>query len=398
MLASLALILLCGLGLGAVFKKLRLPGLIGMLLTGIALGPFALNLLDASVLSISAELRRIALVIILARAGLSLDVEDLKKIGRPAVLMSFVPACFEMAGTVLLAPRLLGLNLLDSALLAAVVASASPAVIVPRMLHLMDNGYGTDKRIPQMILAGDSVDDVFNIVVFSALLGITKGEAVTAARFATVPVSILSGAAVGVLAGLALSCLFKRAHMRDSAKIAVLLGIAFLLVALEERIGNVLPFSGLLAVMAAGVVLLRKLPIAAGRMSAKLSKLWVGAEVVLFVLVGASVNLQYAAFAGGKTILLLIGVLSARAVGIGLCLLGTPLNRRERAFCMLTGIPKATVQAAIGGIPLAMGLPCGEIILAVAVVSILFTAPLGALLLDISHKRLLTKTGGSLNG
>ena len=375
-----------------LFKKFHMPGLIGMLLTGIVLGPHVLNLLDDSILAISPDLRQLALIIILTRAGLSLDLDDLKKIGRPAILMSFVPACFEMIGTVILAQVLLDLPLLDSAILAAVVASASPAVIVPRMLHLMDTGYGTDKKIPQMILAGDSVDDIFNIVVFTSLIGLARGQDLSAAPFAQVPISILLGILIGVVVGYLLYFLFKKVHMRDSIKVVFLLGVAFLLASSEEMLQGFISFSGLLAVMTIGLILLQKLPNAAKRLSAKYSKLWVGAEVLLFVLVGASVNIGYAASAGLKTILLLICVLIIRAVGILLCLIKTNLNLKERLFCTFTGIPKATVQAAIGAIPLAIGLPNGDIILAVAVVSILFTAPVGALIIDNTYKKLLTKS------
>ena len=391
MLTSLALIFLCGLLLGGLFKKLGLPSLIGMLITGIVLGPYALNLLDGSILAISPDLRQLALIIILTRAGLSLDLEDLKKVGRPAVLMSFVPACFEMLGTVLLGTQLFGLPLLDAAILAAVVASASPAVIVPRMIKLMETGYGTNKKIPQLILAGDSVDDIFNIVVFTALLGLTNGEGISALRFAEIPVSVLLGILVGAAVGFLLTVCFQKVHMRDSAKVVTLLSVAFLLVALEEVVRDVFPFSGLLAVMASGVMMLKSAPAVADRVSAKFSKLWVGAEILLFVLVGASVNIGYATEAGVKTLLLLVLVLLMRAVGILLCLIKTDLTWKERLFCTFTGIPKATVQAAIGGIPLAMGLPNGGLILAVAVVSILFTAPLGAALIDASYKRLLTR-------
>lgn len=392
MLTSLALIFLCGLFLGSIFKKLRLPSLIGMLITGILLGPFVLNLLDDSILGISADLRQLALIIILTRAGLSLDIEDLKKVGRPAVLMSFVPACFEMLGTILIAPKLFSIPLLDAAILAAVVASASPAVIVPRMIKLIETGYGIDKKIPQLVLAGDSVDDMFNIVVFTSLLGLTAGEKVSAFGFVQIPISILSGIGVGVLIGLFMSTFFKKFHIRDSAKVIILLSTAFLLVALEEVIKNRIPFSGLLSVMASGVIILKTIPIAANRISNKFSKLWVGAEVLLFVLVGASVDIRYAPSAGLKTILLLVTVVSIRAIGILICLIKTDLNWKERLFCTFTGIPKATVQAAIGGIPLALGLPNGGIILAVAVFSILFTAPLGAFIIDATYERLLTSS------
>ena len=391
MLTSLALIFLCGLLLSSIFQKLKLPGLIGMLITGIVLGPSVLNLLNSSILSISADLRQIALIIILTRAGLSLDLEDLKKVGRPAVMMSFIPACFEMAGTILLAPRLLNIPVFDAAILAAVVASASPAVIVPRMLGLMETGYGTDKNIPQLILAGDSVDDIFNIVVFTSLIGLKNGGEISAARFFEAPLSVISGIAAGVLAGILLTVLFRKFHMRDSAKVVILLSTAFLLAAAEKSIGKFVPFSGLPAVMVAGIIILKNSPAAAKRISVKFSKLWVGAEILLFVLVGASVNIKYAAGAGLNTIILLFAVLLFRAAGILLCLIKTNLNRKERLFCTFTGIPKATVQAAIGGIPLALGLPNGGIILAVAVLSILFTAPLGAFCLDLTYKRLLAK-------
>ena len=392
MLTSLGFIFLLGLLLGGIFKRLKMPSLIGMLITGVLLGPHVWNVLDGSILSISANLRELALVIILTRAGLSLELDDLKKIGRPAVLMSFVPACFEMSGTLILGHFLMGLPWLDAALLAAVVASASPAVIVPRMLHLMDTGYGTDKRIPQLVLAGDSVDDIFNIVVFTSLLGLSGGMAsVSVAQFAMIPVSILTGIAAGLLLGYLLSLFFGKVHMRDSVKVVVILGIAFLLVAGEDAVRELVPFSGLLSVMAAGVMLLKKRPVVAERLSRKFSKLWVGAEILLFVLVGASVNIEYVSAAGLRTLLLLGVVFLVRGVGTLLCLLRTNLNRKERLFCVFTGMPKATVQAAIGGIPLAMGLPNGELILAVAVLSILVTAPLGAFILDVSYKRLLAK-------
>ena len=394
MLTSLALIFLCGLLLGSIFQKCRLPSLIGMLITGIILGPYALNLLDNSILAISADLRELALIIILTRAGLSLNLEDLKEVGRPAVLMSFIPACFEMLGTILLATKFFSIPLLDAAILAAVVASASPAVIVPRMLKLMETGYGTDKKIPQLILAGDSVDDMFNIVVFTSLLGLTSGEKFSVMRFAQIPISILFGVLAGVLVGLLLVAFLKKYHIRDSAKVVVLLSIAFLLVAMEDAVKSIVPFSGLLSVMAAGVVILRAAPAVANRISAKFSKLWVGAEILLFVLVGASVDVGYASYAGAKTILLLVIVLLFRAAGILLCLIKTNLTPKERLFCTFTGIPKATVQAAIGGIPLAMGLPNGGIILAIAVFSILFTAPLGAFVIDATYKRLLTSSKG----
>lgn len=403
MLTSLALIFLCGLLLGSIFKKLRLPSLIGMLIVGIVLGPYVLNLLDDSILSISADLRELALIIILTRAGLSLDLEDLKKIGRPAMLMSFLPATFEMVGTVLLAQKLFSLPLLDAAVLAAVISSASPAVIVPSMLKLMNKGYGTNKSIPQLILAGASVDDVFNIVVFTSFLSLaekkmnssqltTNTATISPLRFLEVPVAILLGILVGVLMGILLSQLFKQVHMRDSVKVIILLSSAFLLVALEDIAKGVIPFSGLLAVMASGIILLKNIPATAERISSKFSKLWVGAEIMLFVLVGASVNIHYATSAGLKAITMLLVILLFRMAGVFCCLIKTSLNWKERLFCALANLPKATVQAAIGAIPLSIGMASGETILAVAVFSILFTAPLGALVIDSTYKKLLTKT------
>jgi len=390
MFLSLGLIFLGGLFMGVIFNKLKLPSLIGMLIAGIILGPYVLNVLDNSLLMISANLREFALIIILTRAGLSLDFDDLKKIGRPAIMMSFIPACFEMAATIYLAPKLFGLSLLDSAILASIIASASPAVIVPRMLKLMEEGYGIDKNIPQLILTGDTVDDVFNIVVFTSLLSLSVGGNVSIIKFAEIPVAILIGIAVGVLIGLILSELFKKIHMRDSVKVVMLLSIAFLLSALEDiNIG--IPFSGLVAVMASGVTMFRKIPEKAKRLSVKFSQLWVGAEILLFVLVGASMNIEHASSVGFKTILLLAAILCIRALGILVCLIKTNLNWKERLFCTFTGIPKATVQAAIGAIPFTMGLPNGEFILAAAVITILFTAPLGAFIIDNTYKKLLAK-------
>lgn len=389
MLTSLAYIFLLGLLLSKLFQTLRLPGLLGMLLTGILLGPHVLNLLDGSLLSISADLRQLALIIILTRAGLSLDVADLKRVGRPAVLMCFVPACCEMAGMVLLAPRLLGVSLLDAAIMGAVVAAVSPAVVVPKMLSLMEQRRGTGQSIPQLILAGASVDDVFVIVVFTAFTGLAQGESITPASFGQIPVSIVTGLGVGILLGVALAELFRRFHMRDSVKVLLLLSAAFLLVALEDAAAGVVPFSGLLAVMSLGAALQKRRQVVAVRLSAKFSKLWVGAEILLFVLVGATVDLNYALAAGGAAVLTLLGALAFRMAGVFLCLLGTRLNGKERLFCMIAYLPKATVQAAIGSVPLSMGLACGAMVLTVAVLAILVAAPLGAFGIDMTCRRLL---------
>lgn len=389
MLTSLALIFLVGMGFGWLVTRLRLPSLLGMLLTGILLGPYVLNLLDESILGISADLRQLALIIILTRAGLSLKIDDLKKVGRPAVLLCFVPACFEMAGMVVLAPRLLGLSVLDAAILGAVIAAVSPAVIVPKMLRLMELGYGTKHSIPQMILAGASVDDVFVIVMFTAFTGLAQGGTVSPATFVQIPVSIVTGVAFGLLAGVAFGAVYRRIHVRDSVKVVVLLSLSFLFVALENAVKGIVPFSGLLAVMSCGIAVNRRRPELAARLSGKYNRLWVAAEVLLFVLVGATVDIGYAAAAGVAAVLVVLGALVFRMVGVFVCVAGTKLTRKERLFCMLAYTPKATVQAAIGSVPLSMGLGCGQIVLTVAVVAILLTAPLGAFAIDLTYRRLL---------
>ena len=389
MLFSLAVIFLCGMLLGGLCKKLKLPPLLGMLLTGILLGPHALDVLDGSILAISADLRRIALIIILTRAGLNLELADLKRAGRPAVLLCFVPACFEIAGMVLLAPRLLGISVLDAAIMGSVVAAVSPAVIVPKMLNLMEKGYGVKKSIPQLILAGASVDDVFVIVLFTAFTGLAQGGTFSPASILSIPVSIGTGIAAGGLAGILLALFFQKVHIRDSAKVVILLSISFLMIELENRLKGYVPFSGLLAVMSIGIALQKKRYEAAARLSVKYSKLWVAAEVLLFVLVGATVDISYAMKAGAAAVILIFGVLIFRMAGVFFCLLGTDINRKERLFCMIAYMPKATVQAAIGGVPLAMGLGCGKIVLTVAVLAILITAPLGAFGVEQTYKRLL---------
>lgn len=389
MLTSLSLVFLLGMLLSRAFQKIRLPGLLGMLLTGMILGPYALNMLDGSILGISADLRQIALIIILTRAGLSLDIQDLKKVGRPAVLMCFVPACFEIMGMILLAPQLLGISVLDAAIMGAVVGAVSPAVIVPKMLNLMEKGYGVKKSIPQLILAGASVDDVFVIVLFTAFTGLAQGGTFSPASILSIPVSIGTGIAAGGLAGILLALFFQKVHIRDSAKVVILLSISFLMIELENRLKGYVPFSGLLAVMSIGIALQKKRYEAAARLSVKYSKLWVAAEVLLFVLVGATVDISYALKAGAAAVILIFGVLIFRMAGVFFCLLGTDINRKERLFCMIAYMPKATVQAAIGGVPLAMGLGCGKIVLTVAVLAILITAPLGAFGVEQTYKRLL---------
>ena len=391
MLTSLALIFLFGLIFGALFQKLRLPPLLGMLIVGIVLGPYALNWLDDSLLSISADLRQIALIIILTRAGLNLNISDLKKVGRPAILMCFLPACFEILGMLVLAPPLLHISYLDAAIMGAVVGAVSPAVIVPKMLRLMEEGYGTKKSIPQLILAGASVDDVFVIVLFSSFTGLAKGESLSPWRFAEIPISILLGVLLGAALGLLLAFFFQKVHVRDSVKVLLLLSFSFLLVALEDALEGFVPISGLIAVMSLGIALQRKRDIVARRLSLKFSKLWVAAELLLFVLVGATVDLHYAYAAGLPAVILIFGVLLFRMAGVWVCLFKTKLLFKERLFCVLAYMPKATVQAAIGSVTLSMGLSCGNIVLTVAVLAILITAPLGAFLIDLTYKKLLSR-------
>ena len=391
MLFSFALIFLSGIILGSIFNRLKLPQLIGMLLTGIILGPYLLNLLDPKILSISADLRQIALIIILTRAGLNLDINDLKKVGRPAVLMCFLPATLEILGMIIFAPKFLGLGLLDSAILGTVIAAVSPAVIVPKMLKLMEEGYGADRSIPQMIMAGASVDDVFVIVLFTSFIGLASNGTFSMLNLIKIPTSILFGISIGFLCAILLIYLFKKIHMRDSLKVIIILNISFLLVTFEHSLTGIIGFSGLLAIMSMGAGIQGKNTILSKRLSIKYSKLWIAAEVMLFVLVGATVNIKYALGASIPAILLIMTVVVFRMAGVFLCLLGTLLSYKERLFCMIAYCPKATVQAAIGSIPLSMGLPSGNIILTVAVLSILITAPLGAFAIDISYKKLLKK-------
>lgn len=391
MLLSLALIFLVGMSLGKLFQLMGLPQLLGMLLTGILLGPGVLNLLDPTILALSTDLRQIALIIILIRAGLNLDVYDLKKVGRPAILMCFIPACFEIIGMLLLGPRFLGLRLLDAAILGTVIAAVSPAVIVPRMLKLMATNYGTKKSIPQMILAGASVDDVFVIILFTAFMGLAQGESITAAHLLNIPIAIVLGIFVGVLLGIILAKLFTILRMRDTGKVIILLSFSFLLVTCEQWLSGIVGFSGLLAVMALGVTLKQFKPAVTTRLSLKFSKLWSGAEILLFVLVGALIHLDSVRNAGMLAILIVFGSLFFRVIGVFVSLIGTKLNRKEKLFTAIAYTPKATVQAAIGGLPLAMGLASGEIILTVAVLSIVVTAPLGAILMDRTYRSFLSK-------
>lgn len=399
MLTSLALVFLAGLAAAAVCSAIKLPRIIGMLLVGIVLGPHILNVLDGSILSISSELRQMALIIILLKAGLSLDLSDLRQVGRPAVLLSCLPATCELAGYILLAPYLLGVNRIEAAVMGAVLAAVSPAVVVPRMVFLMENRWGTDKSIPQMLLAGASCDDIYVIVLFTTFTGIAQGGNARAADFLNIPVSIVLGIAVGAAAGYALSRFFEAAfarnHMvRGSVKVIIVLSVSFLLVALETVLKGRIALSGLLAVTSMACMLARKTNgEVRARLSEKFGKLWIAAELILFVLVGAAVDIRYVSETGLAAVLMVFAALIFRAAGVVLCLAGTKLSRRERLFCVIAYLPKATVQAAIGSVPLAMGLPCGKIVLSVAVLAILITAPLGALGMDATYRKLLKYEG-----
>lgn len=397
MLTSLALIFLVGLSLSAICKKIKLPGIIGMLITGIVLGPFVLDLLDPSILSISSELRKMALVIILIKAGLSLNLEDLKKVGRPAVLLSFLPALFEILAFVLFAPPMLGVNRTEGALIGAVLGAVSPAVVVPRMVDLIEKKYGTQKSIPQMILAGASLDDVFVIVLFTSFTAMAQGEKASLLDFVNIPVSIVTGTLLGVAFGFLLAWFFETSYahknlVRNSVKVIIVLAAAFLLLTAEEILEKYVAVSGLLAIISMAIVLaMRSVPEVTKRLKEKFGKLWLAAEVILFVLVGSAVDIRYTLEAGLGAVLMIFLGLIFRSVGVWLCMPGTNLNRKERLYCVIAYLPKATVQAAIGSVPLSLGLSCGKMVLSVAVLSILITAPLGAIAMDASYQRLLEK-------
>lgn len=397
MITSLALIFLVGLSMAFICQKIKIPRIIGMLITGIVLGPFVLNFLDPSILKISAELRQMALIIILIKAGLSLDISDLKEIGLPAVLMSFLPAAFEIAGFVIFGPMILGVTRLEAAIMGAVLGAVSPAVVVPRMVELMEKKYGTDKKIPQLVLAGASLDDVFVIVLFQAFVGMAQGNGISVRSFIDVPVSIVLGIALGALVGILLAFIFdlfyRHNHkIRNSLKVILILATSFLLMAIEGWLEPWIAVSGLLAVMSMACFIQKKSSAeVASRLSQKYGKLWLAAEVILFVMVGAAVDVRYTLDAGLGAVIAIFIALGFRSVGVVLCLIGTKLNAKERLYCVISYLPKATVQAAIGSVPLSLGLPCGKLVLSVAVISILITAPLGAFLMDATYMKLLSK-------
>ena len=401
MLTSLALVFLLGLAAAALCSRIGLPRIIGMLLTGILIGPYVLNWLDDSILSISSELRQMALIIILIKAGLSLNLSDLKKVGRPAVMMACVPASCEILAFFLLAPHILGINRIEAAVMGAVLGAVSPAVVVPRMVQLMEEKRGTGQGIPQMILAGASCDDIYVIVLFSTFVGMAQGGSANMMDFVNIPVSIVLGVALGAAVGLLLHLFLEIAYrhgcyVRNSTKVILILGLSFLLMAVEAWLKGIVSVSGLLAVMSMACVLKIKSPEkVTKRLSAKFGKLWIAAEAILFVLVGAAVDIRCAVQAGAAAVLMIALALVFRAVGVSICMLGTGLNRKERLFCVIAYLPKATVQAAIGSVPLSMGLPCGQLVLSVAVLAILITAPLGAIGIDRTAGRLLVQESPS---
>lgn len=397
MLTSLSFIFLVGLAMGAICQKLKLPRIIGMLATGIVLGPYVLNLLDPSILSISADLRKMALVIILLKAGLSLNLDDLKKVGRPAIMMSFVPASFEIIGYLLFAPAILGITRVEAAVMGSVLAAVSPAVVVPRMVQLMETKYGTEKAIPQMIMAGASCDDIFVIVLFTTFLSMAQGGSADIKAFANIPISIILGIILGAIVGYLLYLFFetayaKKHYVRNSMKVIIVLGFSFLLIAIEGWLEGKIAVSGLLAVVSMACVLKMKCTaFVSKRLSEKFGKLWLAAEIILFVLVGAAVDIRYTLDAGLAAVAMIFVALIFRSFGVLLCTVKTNLSVKERAFCVIAYLPKATVQAAIGSVPFAAGLPCGKIVLSVAVMAIIITAPLGAFGMDLTYKKFLTK-------
>lgn len=394
MLTSIALIFLVGMFLGWLFKRLGLPSLVGMIITGILLGPYVFNALDDTILMVSADFRQMALVIILFRAGLSLKLDDFKKIGSSAIFMSFVPAVFEIIGVIILGMSLFDLSLVDAAVMGAVLAAVSPAVVVPSMIHIIERGFGQERRVPQLILAGASMDDVFVIVLFSSFLSLALGGDFSAINLIETPIAIIMGILIGSLTGWLAQAFYKKIHMLDTSKVIMLLSLSFLLLELEELIVGFIPFSGLLAIMALGLTINQLYPELADRLAIKYNKLWLAAQILLFVLVGATVDISYALKAGLLALLLILGALTFRMVGVYVSLLPSSLNKKEKLFTLISYTPKATVQAAIGGIPLAMGLESGQLILTVAVLAILITAPLGSLAIERTYPKLLEREEG----
>lgn len=390
MLSNIALILLSGLALSFIFKKIKIPGLIGLIFIGIIIGPSSLDLLGNQILENSVDIRQIVLIIILTQAGLSLDLEDLKKVGRPAILLSFVPATFEILAVMTLAPLVLGLTLSEAALLGAVLAAVSPAVVVPRMIGLIDKKRGTKSGIPQLILAGSSIDDVYALVLFASFLSMNLSGEFSFSTLLDIPFSILSAVFIGILSGYVLSLLFNKARFNTIIEVLIMLGISLVFVSMDRLFGMI-PFSGILAVVSMALIIYLQIPQRSDNILKVFDQLWIPGEIFLFVLVGASVSIQFAFAAGFMPVILILLALAVRMIGVWTSLIGTHLTKKEKLFSLIAYSPKATVQAAIGGIPLAMGLEAGEIILTVSVLAILITAPLGALGIDSTYKKLLSK-------
>ena len=389
MIFSIAIILLSGIIAGRLAEKAGLPSLLGMILAGIAIGPFCLNIVDSRLLDISRQLRTIALIIILARAGLSLDMKVLRRLGRPALLMCFLPACTEIAAMALLAPIFFDISALDGAIIGTITAAVSPAVIVPKMIKLNSEGAGVQKGIPQLILAGASVDDVIVIVLFSAFASLSAGGSFSLSRFARIPPAIFIGLLAGLAAGYIIGRCLTFFTLNKPVQIILPLCAAFILYSAEDFLSAFIPFSGLIAVMAMGLVLQKSRPEKLPLLSGAWADIWALAQIVLFVLVGTAVNLPYAMGAGISAVVLILLILPIRCIGVQACLVGTDLNFKERLFVSLAYLPKATVQAAMSAVPLAMGLSCGSLALTMAVLAILITAPLGAFLIDKFYKKLL---------
>lgn len=390
MATNLAIIILLGLFTNTLFTKLKMPGLLGMLILGVLLGPYGFNLLQADIMNASADFRKIALIIILLRAGFGIRREDLNKVGTTALKMSCIPGFIEGFFIAFAATKFLEFSFIQGGLLGFIIAAVSPAVVVPQMLNFIEKGIGTNKGIPTLILAGSSIDDVFAITIFSTFLGFYSGSHVNiGVKILGIPISIILGIIAGAVIGFVMIWVFKKYHIRDTKKVLLILGAAIMLTALESLLKNKVEIAGLLGVMTIGFIIIEKMPKVGARLAMKLNKIWIFAEILLFVLVGAQVNVGVAIEAGGIGLIVIVIGLVGRSIGVIISVLGTDLNWKERFFCIISYIPKATVQAAMGAIPLSLGVASGDVILAIAVLSILITAPLGAIAINIAAPKLL---------
>ena len=392
MVLSIGLILILGFLIGYLLSKVKIPGLVGMIIVGLVIGPYCLSLIDDKILNISSELRQLALIIILTRSGLNLDLESLKKVGRPAILMSFIPATLEIIGVTIISQLLFEITVFESLLMGTVLAAVSPAVISPRMIKLIENKVGENHQVPKLILAGSSIDDIYVIVLFYAFLGLVESNKFDFLSIGMIPISMILGVGLGILMGLGLSYLFKKITLKTTVKILITLSISMLIVGLENVLKPYISISSLLGIMVLGIVLLFKLNSDSKDLNKGYNSLWIFFEIILFVLVGASIDIRYAVNNIGLAVVVILVGLVFRILGVVLCLIKTKLNFKERLFCVISYLPKATVQASIGGIALSMGLSCGSIILTVSVISILITAPLGAILIDNLALKLLVKS------